>query len=187
MAIDGHGWTVIQKRFNGMVNFYRGWQDFKTGFGNLNGEFWLGNDKIHRLTKSRQTALHVDIEDWDGNTGSALYSLFAIANESDSYRLEVGGYSGTAGDSLKVGFQQKPRFAHIGMQFSTLDRDNDMESTDSCAVYFHGAWWHNSCYSSHLNGKYVANDKLNSNNEGMCWWSFRDDCRSLKKTQMKLK
>ena len=33
----------------------------------LNGEFWLGLDKIHRLTKQR-SRLHVDLEDTTGTT-----------------------------------------------------------------------------------------------------------------------
>lgn len=48
------GWTVIQRRINGTVDFYRGWNDYKNGFGDLLTEFWLGNEKIHQLTSQGQ-------------------------------------------------------------------------------------------------------------------------------------
>lgn len=33
---------VIQKRFNGLVDFDRTWEDYKRGFGSVSGEYWLG-------------------------------------------------------------------------------------------------------------------------------------------------
>jgi hypothetical protein len=187
MTTDGGGWTVFQKRFNGFVDFYRGWQDYKTGFGNLSGEFWLGNDKIHRLTKRKITVLRVDMEDWNGTTGYAMYSSFVIADESDSYRLDVHGYSGTAGDSLTTAQSLIMNSVNNGMKFSTFDQDNDKKSLNSCAIYYEGAWWYNACYVSHLNGKYVVNDMVNSNYKAMSWYALKSDYRSLKNTQMKLK
>ena len=95
MQTDGGGWTVFQKRKNSSVKFYRGWQDYKVGFGNLDGNFWLGLDKIYRLVKSGQNVLRVDLTDWNGDTAYAKYGTFSVASESYGYRLNIGSYSGT--------------------------------------------------------------------------------------------
>jgi len=91
----GGGWTVFQKRRDGSVDFYRAWDEYKRGFGNLNGEFWLGLDKIHRLTVSSSNRLRVDLEDLHGSTAFAEYSSFTVASERAKYQLSLGSYSGT--------------------------------------------------------------------------------------------
>ena len=92
----GGGWTVFQKRQDGSVDFYRNWDDYKRGFGNLNGEFWLGLDKIHRLTVSGSYKLRVDLEDLQGSPAFAEYSSFAVTSERVKYKLSLGSYSGTS-------------------------------------------------------------------------------------------
>ena len=67
----GGGWTVFQKRLDGSVYFYHSWNYYKHGFGNLNGEFWLGLDKIHRLTSDNNSILCVELEDFEGDTAYA--------------------------------------------------------------------------------------------------------------------
>ena len=173
MRTDGGGWTVFQRRQNGSVDFYRGWNNYKAGFGQLTAEFWLGNDKIHRLTASRPSSLRVELEDWNGVRTYAKYGKFNIGDEQAQYRLEVGSYSGTAGNSLAY---------HNNMAFSTKDRDNDRHSSTNCAVRSTGAWWYHSCYYSNLNGKYLG-DK--SHHRGATWYHFRGSL-SLKFTEMKL-
>ena len=42
MTTEGGGWTVFQRRQNGLINFYRKWTAYVEGFGDLYGEFWLG-------------------------------------------------------------------------------------------------------------------------------------------------
>ena len=90
----GGGWSVFQKRLNGSVDFYRDWNDYKHGFGDLKSEFWLGLDKIHRLTSDGNSMLRVDLEDFEGNTRYAEYNLFGVMSEKDKYKLILGSYSG---------------------------------------------------------------------------------------------
>ena len=100
----GGGWTVFQKRQDGSVDFYRGWDDYKRGFGNLSGEFWLGLEKIHRLTASSSYKLRVDLEDTNSQTLFAEYSSFAVASKNSKYQLSLGSFSGglTAGSGVSI-------------------------------------------------------------------------------------
>ena len=90
----GGGWTVFQRRRDGSVDFFRAWDDYKRGFGNLNGEFWLGLDKIHRLTVSGGYKLRIDVGDIHGKTAFAEYSSFSVKSERAKYQLNFGSYSG---------------------------------------------------------------------------------------------
>ncbi|KAL9982263.1 hypothetical protein ACROYT_G004288 [Oculina patagonica] len=176
MTTDGGGWTVFQKRLDGSVDFYLGWESYKNGFGELNGEFWLGNDNLHRLTAADDVMLRVDLEDFDGDIRYAEYTTFKEADEGDKYRLLIGGYSGTAGDSMAY---------QSGMQFSTKDEDND-QSSGSCAQMYKGAWWYKNCHNSNLNGLYLSGSHSSTAN-GVNWLSFRGNNYSLKRTEMKVK
>ena len=181
MRTDGGGWTVFQRGQDGSVDFYRGWNDYKADFGQLTAEFWLGNDKIHRLTASRPSSLRVELEDWNGVKVYAKYGKFNIGDEQAKYRLEVGSYSGTAGDSLI--YNLRSSYSHNNMAFTTKDRDNDRWSSNNCAVRFTGAWWHNACHNSNLNGQYLG-DKQDT--RGVRWGGFRSSL-SLKFSEMKLR
>jgi hypothetical protein len=90
----GGGWTVFQKREDGSVDFFRGWHDYKNGFGNLNGEVWLGLDKIYRLTHQTRNRLRVELEDTMGKSEYAEYDYFAVSSERSKYQLSIGAYSG---------------------------------------------------------------------------------------------
>ncbi|XP_078578115.1 uncharacterized protein LOC144863027 [Branchiostoma floridae x Branchiostoma japonicum] len=177
MDTDGGGWTLFQKRRDGTVDFYRNWWDYKTGFpSNLNGEFWLGNDNLYRLAVQKVYQLRVDMEDVEGNTAYAAYSTFAISPESQNYKLHIGTYSGTAGDSLSY---------HDGRPFSTKDRDNDVYSS-SCALEYKGAWWYGDCHNSNLNGLYhLGTHEIGA--EGVNWKHWKGHYYSLKRTEMKIR
>ena len=173
METDGGGWTVFQRRQDGSVDFYRNWTDYENGFGDLTGEFWLGLSKIHRLTKEGSNTLRVDLEDFEGNTSYANYSTFSVNDGSTEYMLTVGGYSGTAGDSLAI---------HNGRRFTTRDNDNDLTG-GNCAQIHTGAWWYNNCYYSNLNGRYFST--ATSNHQGINWYHWKNADINLKFTEMK--
>ena len=107
----GGGWTVFQKRLNGSVDFYLNWSDYKVGFGDLDGEFWLGLDKIHRLTSDDNSMLRVDLEDFEGNTAYAEYNNLSVKNENDLYRLNLASYSGKMFFFLR--FQKRIKFRQL--------------------------------------------------------------------------
>ena len=178
METSGGGWTVFQRRQNGSVNFFKSWYFYARGFGNVAGEFWLGLDKIHRLTAGRaQSELRVDLEDFERERRYAQYSSFRVANAYRKYRLEVSGYAGTAGDSMIS--------EHSSMQFSTYDQDNDARRS-SCAVEFEGAWWYRDCHHSNLNGRYLKG-KHTSYADGVTWYRWKGYHYSLKFTEMKVR
>ena len=181
METDGGGWTVLMKRQDGSVNFYRNWTDYKRGFGNLEGEHWLGLENMHLL--SGVTAqLRVDLADWEGNTAFAKYDQFSVGDEDSNYTLSVSGYqsASTARDSLTDNTQHGH---HNGQKFSTPDAGH----TD-CAVQFHGSWWYRDCYSSLLTGKYfTGGGPRYSRPHGINWASWKGWTYSLRYADMKIR
>ncbi|EDO49275.1 predicted protein, partial [Nematostella vectensis] len=173
MTTQGGGWTVFQRRADGTTDFHRGWNQYKTGFGNLSDEFWLGNDLIHLLTKQPST-LHVEIEDWNGVKKIADFGRFQVEGETTGFRLTVSDFSkaSTAGNSLAV---------HNRMKFTTHDRDNDMLRGHNCASLLSGGWWFTDCHFSNLNGEYVG-DIVNE--KGVVWYQFEQSFKSFRLTQM---
>lgn len=177
MHTDGGGWIVFQKRMDGSVDFYRDWNSYKIGFGSYLTEFWLGNDNIHQITSSGSWELYVDLQDFDSVRYFANYSSFKILGESEKYKLELGNFiSGNAGDSMTY---------HNGMQFSTLDQDNDPD-TRHCAQDYKGAWWYNQCHFSNLNGLYLPGNH-GTYAVGINWRYGKGYNYSYKQSEMKIR
>ncbi|NP_001334474.1 microfibril-associated glycoprotein 4 isoform 1 precursor [Mus musculus] len=206
MTTEGGKWTVFQKRFNGSVSFFRGWSDYKLGFGRADGEYWLGKvgpwgggcpsakslltgchpslglQNLHLLTLKQKYELRVDLEDFENNTAYAKYIDFsispnAISAEEDGYTLYVAGFEdGGAGDSLSY---------HSGQKFSTFDRDQDL-FVQNCAALSSGAFWFRSCHFANLNGFYLGGSHLSYAN-GINWAQWKGFYYSLKRTEMKIR
>ncbi|KAJ8043564.1 Ficolin-1 [Holothuria leucospilota] len=170
---NGRGWTVFQRRVNGSVNFYLDWEDYKEGFGFLDHEFWLGNDKIATLTNQRGYELRIDLINSLDTPYYATYSYFLITNEDDNYRLTLGSFGGNTGtDALDYA---------RGYPFSTRDQDNDLID-GNCAQYWHGAWWYTYCHHSNLNGGYFESEY-----RGVWWNDLPGNEYNIQYTEMKIR
>ncbi|XP_078275005.1 angiopoietin-1 [Rhinoraja longicauda] len=178
METSGGGWTVIQRRFNGSLDFQRNWTEYKLGFGESSAEHWLGNEAIHRLTSQRAYTLRIELRDWDANHVYGLYERFRLSGERKKYRLFVRGYRGTAG-------LQSSLAAH-GVSFSTNDADND-NCHCKCALLLTGGWWFDACGLSNLNGMYYAAGNHLRKLNGIKWHYFRSPSYSLQATTMMIR
>ena len=139
--------VLIQQNVNGSIKFFnRSWAEFKVGFNDTRGNYWLGNDLLSQLTLSRRYKLRFDLQA-RGNLSwfYAEYSSFNVSGESRNYELHVSGYSGNVGDAL--------RYSN-GMMFTTYDRDNDpftSSSYNNCAVLYGGGFWYKNCALCRVN------------------------------------
>ncbi|CAG2196026.1 Tenascin-R,Ryncolin-2,Ficolin-3,Angiopoietin-1,Angiopoietin-2,Fibroleukin,Fibrinogen-like protein 1,Ficolin-2,Ficolin-1,Ryncolin-3 [Mytilus edulis] len=183
---DG-GWMVIQRRLDGSEDFYRDWADYKKGFGNVSGEYWLGNDNIFNILNGKSYSLRFDIENVDGEWRYAQYETFKIADETDNYRLTLAGYNGTAGDAVMDTSSQLS-----GQPFSTKDRDNDNWPGWHCTDYVKAGWWYakessyGRCTFVNPNGKYY-NDYGDSMFASVYWYPWNNTYVGMKSVTMKIK
>ena len=180
MKTDGGGWIVFQRRMDGSVDFFRNWTQYEKGFGNLNGEFWLGLTKLHRLTKDGGNRLRVDLENFQNTKKYAHYTKFIVGTPDSEYNTFLTGFSGNAGDSMT----SSAPTGNINGKFSTIDNDNDDCVSINCAASSHGGWWYRCCLHSNLNGVY--NDTTNIG-RGVNWGTWTGYLYSLKFTEMKIK
>lgn len=162
---------------------FRNWTDYEAGFGDLTGNFWLGLEKIRRLTTTSQK-IYILTGNWQGGTVNAIYNNFQIADSSDNYRLIVSSFSGgNSGNSWTAGDHPEN-----GNQFTTIDRDNDDDSGRNCAVAEGGGggWWYGACHDSNLNGIYYP-DRSAPAGDGIVWVPYKPIEYSMAREWMMIK
>ncbi|XP_055950055.1 techylectin-like protein isoform X1 [Argiope bruennichi] len=194
METDGGGWTVLQRRVNfSRPNdyFFKDWESYKIGFGDIEKDFWLGNDNIFALTNQQLYSIRFDLTDVKGEKRYAIYDKFWIEDEERKYTLHIKDYRGNAGDSM-TNHNSRPslRFipsitSHDNQMFSTKDQDND-NADHNCADSYKGGWWYNSCHAANLNGLYLRG-KHESYADGINWHSWKGYHESLETSEMKIR
>ncbi|XP_055970010.1 angiopoietin-2 [Sorex fumeus] len=178
MDTGGGGWTVIQRRQDGSVDFQRTWAEYKEGFGDLEGEHWLGNEFVAQVTSQRRFLLRIQLQDWEGNEAYSLYEHFYLAQEELNYRIHLQGLSGTAGKLSSI--------SQPGNDFSTKDADND-KCICRCSQMLTGGWWFDACGPSNLNGLYYPQRQSTSKFNGIKWYYWKGSGYSLKGTTMMIR
>ncbi|XP_071835913.1 fibrinogen-like protein A isoform X1 [Apostichopus japonicus] len=171
-SVDGGNWMVFQRRMDGSVDFDRVWNDYKEGFGFLNREFWLGNEKLAYITNQKDYELRIDFVSKSDESYFAKYNLFRVSDEGTKYKMvALGNFdtSSTVVDKLSY---------HRGMPFTTTDRDNDRHSTVNCASHYHNGWWFNACYYSMPNYPWSS---------GPHWYSFPGGNHNIQYVEMKIR
>ena len=144
----GGGWTVVQRRQDGSVHFKeRDWVEYEDGFGDLNGEFWIGLRSIHCLTSQGNWELRIDYQLKNGTKSYLHYNKFAIGSAEEQYPLNISGF-----DSIGL---TDPFDTHPvnGRKFSSRDRDNALSRYANCAG-IDGGWWHRICSHIPINEAY---------------------------------
>ena len=145
---------LIQQNVDGSKFFNRSWAEFKVGFNDSVGNYWLGNELLSQLTATGRNKLRFDLRSRNNsNWYYAEYSTFRVGTEADNYRLQVAGYWGNAGWDA-FGW-------HNGMMFSTHDRDNDVAAWGNCASYTGGGFWHKNCATCDVNTPRVSSAENN--------------------------
>ncbi|XP_057270054.1 angiopoietin-2 isoform X2 [Pezoporus wallicus] len=178
METSGGGWTVIQRREDGSLDFHRTWKEYKMGFGDPAGEYWLGNEFVSQLTNQKRYVLKIHLKDWEGNEAYSLYDHFSLASEEQKYRIYLKGLTGTAG---KISSISQP-----GNDFSTKDADND-KCICKCSQMLTGGWWFDACGPSNLNGMYYPLRQNNNKFNGIKWYYWKGSGYSLKATTMMIR
>ncbi|XP_065058907.1 fibrinogen-like protein A [Rhopilema esculentum] len=182
MKTSGGGWTVFQRRVDDTVDFDRNWDEYKRGFGEVFGNFWLGLDALHQLTNNGATTLRIDLKHKTGEIGYAEYKGFKVGDEASKYLLTLGEYStlGTVGDAMTYS---------KGEQFSTKDQDND-KAEFHCAASWKGGWWHNACFEANLNNNYynsTSGDPVAEMPRRMSWKTWKNEFGDITFSEMKLR
>ena len=180
---ERRGWTVIQRRQDGSINFNQNFAAYQKGFGFLEGEYWIGLNRINQLTQSayqHNTTLRVKMCTFDEECAETRYNNFKVLGARFWYRAYITGLdpNSTAGDALGNEAPEN-RTAHL-QRFSTFDRDEDSSSTLNCARQSYSGWWHNQCWLANLNGVYLP-DAVNDW-KAIHWFPFSN--KSLEFVEM---
>ena len=186
METDGGGWIVIQRRnaSMGWVNFTRNIADYEKGFGDLDGEFWIGLKNIYELTNQQNMALNVRVWNDTGDSVNWAYRWFFITGKENGYAIGAA----VRGQGSKVGSYRA--FVYEGrtdMYFTTYD---NYTGPTNCGYRRQSGWWYyrNDCTYSNPNGRHQPSGLPGTDPVGeRLVWRIEDTYSIYTNSEMKIR
>jgi len=115
------------------------WSDFKYGFSDSNGGYWIGFENLHRMTNNGKTwKVCFDVKDELGVVFNVPYNQYVQDGESDGYTYLITGATGSYDFFGSTSRKYK---------FSTKDVNNQPCCCANQAASCKGGWWY-SCTPS---------------------------------------
>ena len=137
-ALQEDGWIIIQRRVDASVSFERSWDEYAAGFGDVDGNFWLGLDTIHDLTEAQPMRLQIDVVPFNLPAVLIPYPYFHVGDAASDYLLNIT--SDTLDDETLYNYIN----FYSGIKFSNYDRY-------FCAEDCRAGWWFSRCDRLRLN------------------------------------
>ncbi|XP_078085276.1 fibrinogen-like protein 1-like protein [Mustelus asterias] len=167
MSYDCSGWTVLHRNTRqSEMTWNETWSAYKYGFGNIQGDHYIGNEYIHFLTTQKWYKARVIMDDEKRGQSYAEYDIFRLGNGMTHYRLHLGAYKGGAGDALAINENMVDN-----LPFSSRDEDRDGD-VDNCASKYGGGWWYDSCSTRHPFAMLTQKENIH-------WTPFCNNCRHV--------
>ncbi|XP_048389840.1 fibrinogen-like protein 1-like protein [Stegostoma tigrinum] len=164
------GWTVLHRNTRqSEMTWNETWTAYKYGFGNIQGDHYIGNQYMYYLTSQKWYKARVVIDEEIGgliHQSYAEYDIFRLGDETTHYRLQLGAYRGGAGDAL-AGYANMVD----NMPFSSRDNDTDGDVAN-CASKYGGAWWFDTCSQQSPFAMLTQKEQIH-------WKPFCKNCRHV--------
>ena len=126
-------------RINHDTSFNRNWQDYKTGFGSIENNYWMGLDNMRKILGDQKMKLRIEMFNKISDHSFLIYDRFSIDSERKYYTLDLG---------FKIDGNTPDTFSsHNLLKFTTYDVDNDSNLFLNCAKSYSAGWWFANCYS----------------------------------------
>ncbi|NWX05044.1 FGL1L protein, partial [Caloenas nicobarica] len=101
MDTEGKGWTVVQRNSRDTeLTWKESWTTYKYGFGNVQGDHWLGTEYLHLLTQQGTYKVRFVVQNRANVIRYAEYDIFGVESEASGYPLRLGRFLGSGEDYL---------------------------------------------------------------------------------------